>query len=109
VSALQPPTTPAVAGAAAPPTNAPPTNTLAILALVLALIVPVGGIVCGHLALAQVKRTGEPGRDLALAGLIVGYVLTGIAVLVVILMIVFTIWYVTFFAALFSAVATTSV
>ena len=84
-------------------------STLAILAFVLAFVVPLGGVVCGHLALAQIRRTGEPGRELALAGLIVGYVLTGITVLVVVLMIVFTVWYVTFFAALFSAVATTSV
>lgn len=81
---------------------APPTNTLAILALVLSFVVSIGGIVCGHLALAQIKRTGESGRELALAGLIIGYVLTGIAVLAVIAWVVFALWYVSFFMALLS-------
>jgi peptidyl-prolyl cis-trans isomerase B (cyclophilin B) len=63
---------------------APPTNTLAILALVLGFVVPLGGIICGHLALGQIKRTGEGGHGLAMAGLIIGYVLTGLTVLIVI-------------------------
>jgi peptidyl-prolyl cis-trans isomerase B (cyclophilin B) len=63
---------------------APPTNTLAILALVLGFVVPLGGIICGHLALGQIKRTGEAGHGLAMAGLIIGYVLTGLTVLIVI-------------------------
>jgi Domain of unknown function (DUF4190) len=59
---------------------APPTNGLAIAALVCG----VGGfviglsfipaIICGHLARAQIRRTGEQGAGLALAGLILGYV-----------------------------------
>lgn len=60
---------------------APRTNTLAIVALVLGLTVPLGGIICGHLALAQIKRTGEGGHGLALAGAILGYVFTAFAVL----------------------------
>lgn len=75
----------------------PPTNTLAILALVLSFVVSIGGIVCGHLALNQIKRTGESGRELALAGLIIGYVLTGIAVLVVIGYIIFFVVWLAFF------------
>ena len=63
---------------------APPTNTLAILALVLGFVVPIGGIICGHIALGQIKRTGEGGRGLAMAGLILGYALTALTVLVVI-------------------------
>jgi len=68
---------------------APPTNTLAIVALVLGFVVPLGGIICGHLALGQIKRTGEGGRGLALAGLILGYVFTAIIVLYIIGVIVF--------------------
>jgi Domain of unknown function (DUF4190) len=30
-------------------------------------------IVTGHLAISQIKRTGEPGRGLAIAGLVMGY------------------------------------
>ena len=63
---------------------APPTNTLAILALVLGFVVPIGGIICGHIALGQIKRTGEGGHGLALAGLILGYALTALTVLVII-------------------------
>jgi hypothetical protein len=81
---------------------APPMNTLAIVALVLSFVVSIGGIVCGHLALAQIKRTGEAGREFALAGLIIGYVITGAAVLAVIAWAVFALWYVSFFMALLS-------
>ena len=51
------------------------TNTLAIVSLVLSIIgVHLGGIITGHIALGQIKRTGETGRGLALAGTIIGYV-----------------------------------
>jgi Domain of unknown function (DUF4190) len=66
---------------------APPTNGLAIAALVCG----VGGfvvglsfipaIICGHLARRQIRQTGEQGAGLALAGLILGYV--GIALFAV--------------------------
>ena len=61
------------------------TNTLAIVALVLSFFVPLGGIICGHLALGQIKRTGEAGHGLALAGLIIGYVYSALIVLFVII------------------------
>lgn len=42
-------------------------------------------VICGHVALAQIRRTGEQGRGIALAGLIIGYVgLAASAILVVI-------------------------
>ena len=62
----------------------PRTNTLAIVALVLGLTVPIGGIICGHLALNQIKRTGEAGHGLALAGAILGYVGTAFLLLYII-------------------------
>ncbi len=52
------------------------TNTLAIIALILGFVIPPGGIIVGHIALGQIKKTGEAGRGLALAGTILGYVLT---------------------------------
>lgn len=52
------------------------TNTLSIIALILGILVPVGGIVTGHIALNQIKRTGEAGHGLALTGTILGYVFT---------------------------------
>ncbi len=50
------------------------TNTLAIVSLVLAFVVSLGAIICGHIALSQIKKTGERGHGLALAGVIIGYV-----------------------------------
>jgi hypothetical protein len=85
------PTYPAY-GQATPGYYAPPTNTLAILALVLAFVIAPGGIICGHIALGQIKRTGEGGRGLALAGLIIGYVFTGFFVLYIIGVIIFAVW-----------------
>ena len=49
------------------------TNTYAFLAIVLAFIAPVAAIVFGHMGLSQIKRTGDPGRGIALTGLIIGY------------------------------------
>ncbi|MEO5920891.1 MAG: DUF4190 domain-containing protein [Pseudolysinimonas sp.] len=74
----------------------PPTNTLAIVALILGFVVPLGGIIAGHIALGQVKRTGEGGHGLALAGTILGYVFTALGVLGII-------FYLVFFYALFSS------
>lgn len=51
----------------------PKTNTLAIVSLVLAFFISLGAIICGHIALSQIKKTGENGRGLAIAGLVLGY------------------------------------
>jgi Domain of unknown function (DUF4190) len=59
---------------------APPTNGLAIASLVCGVGTFVIGlsfipaIICGHIARGQIRRTGEQGGGLALAGLILGYV-----------------------------------
>lgn len=58
-----------------------PTNTMAILSLVLAFVFAPAGIVLGHIARSQIRDTGERGDGLALAGLIIGYVLTGMMLL----------------------------
>jgi peptidyl-prolyl cis-trans isomerase B (cyclophilin B) len=99
VAPTEQPAYPAYGQPAAPGYYAPPTNTLAILALVLGFVVPLGGIICGHLALGQIKRTGEGGHGLAMAGLIIGYALTGLTILVVI-------GYIVAIALTFGAVAT---
>ncbi|MHC6176368.1 DUF4190 domain-containing protein [Glutamicibacter sp. X7] len=55
--------------------SAPPsTNVFAVLALVLGILTGLFGIIFGHIALNQIKRTGELGYGMALAGLIIGYV-----------------------------------
>ena len=74
---------------------APRTNVLAIISLVascVGLIFPLGyiaGVITGHIALSQIKRTGEGGRPLALAGVIVGYCLFGLWVLFIIAYVIF--------------------
>lgn len=50
------------------------TNSMAIVALIMGLTVAPLGIVFGHIGLSQIKRTGEGGRGLAIAGLILGYI-----------------------------------
>jgi hypothetical protein len=58
------------------------TNTMAILALVFAFIFSPAAIVLGHLAKKQIRQTGEQGEGLATAGLWLGYIFTGLGVLV---------------------------
>lgn len=69
-------------GMPSPPNPVPgaamPTNSMAIAALVSALVFAPLGIVFGHISLSQIKRTGENGRGLAIAGLVIGYV--GVAI-----------------------------
>ena len=67
---------PAPAYAAAPAYGAPAKwNVLAIVSLVTSLLwISLVGIITGHIALSQIKKTGEQGRGLALAGTIIGYV-----------------------------------
>ena len=45
------------------------TNTLAVLGLVFAFIIPLVGLILSVIAKEQIERTGEQGEDLATAGL----------------------------------------
>jgi len=58
------------------------TNSLAIAALVVSLIccAPLG-VIFGHVALSQINKTGEGGRGLAIAGLVIGYVSCALSVI----------------------------
>lgn len=58
-------------------------NTLSVVSLASALtgFGVVAAIITGHISLAQIKRTGQNGRPLALAGVILGYVSIGLWVL----------------------------
>lgn len=66
-STTRPPVSPA-------PGAASRTNTMAVVAFVLAFVVSLGAVICGHIALAQIGRTGEGGRALAVWALVLGYV-----------------------------------
>ncbi len=61
----------------------PPTNTMAILALVFAFVFAPAGIVLGVMARKQIRETREEGDGLALAGIIVGSIASGIWVLII--------------------------
>ena len=65
-----------------------PTNTMAILALVMAFVFAPAGLVLGIVARRQIRRTGEEGNGLALAGIIVGGIVTAFFVLMIALMII---------------------
>jgi len=69
----------------APP--APPHNALAWVSLGLAIgfmmfgvLCSIPAIVCGHIARAQIRRTGEQGAAAALTGLVLGYACTALAI-----------------------------
>jgi Domain of unknown function (DUF4190) len=75
---------------------APPTNTLAIVSLalgvasyfVLPIIGAIAAVITGHMARAQIRRTGEGGTGLALAGLILGYVHLALVVIAIIVVVI---------------------
>jgi eukaryotic-like serine/threonine-protein kinase len=80
---------PAFAPPPPPPPPAPrphrrPVNSLAALSLVSAFVFPPAGAVLGHLGLARIRRTGEPGRGLALAGMTLSYAFIALAVVAVV-------------------------
>jgi hypothetical protein len=56
---------------------------MAIAALILAFVFYPVGIVLGHVARGQIKRTGEGGKGLATAALILGYLQLAVMVGVV--------------------------
>ena len=85
-----------------PPTSAAPvlagqTNTLAMVSLASGIVswflVPiVGGVVAvvtGHMAKAEIRRTGEEGDTLATIGLILGYLHLALVVLLLGLLVLF--------------------
>lgn len=54
------------------------TNPLAIAAFVSSFLIGVTGVILGFIALNQIKTTGERGRGLAIAALVVGCAYTAI-------------------------------
>ncbi|HEY4152424.1 MAG TPA: DUF4190 domain-containing protein [Pseudolysinimonas sp.] len=78
------------------------TNPLAIVSFVASLAAvflwffgSLTAIITGHIALNQIKKTGEAGHGFALAGLIIGYVGIGLTAIIVV-------FYVVVFVALIS-------
>ncbi|WP_371726254.1 peptidylprolyl isomerase [Mycobacterium sp. DBP42] len=65
------------------------TNAMAVASLVCAVLFAPLGILFGHISLSQLKRSGEQGHGIAIAGLIIGYVMTALTVVAVTLAVVF--------------------
>lgn len=70
---------------------APPTNGLAVAALVLGIIWiywlgSILAVIFGHVALRQIQAHHEGGKGLAVAGLVLGYVGLGVLALVLVIM-----------------------
>jgi eukaryotic-like serine/threonine-protein kinase len=65
---------------APPPPHPPQVNPLATLSLVFAFVFAPAGAILGHLGLAQIRRTGELGRDRALIGIALSYAFIGLTV-----------------------------
>lgn len=67
------------------------TNSLAIYSLVLSIasvflvITCIPGVILGHMALKQIKETGEDGEAFAKAGIIVGWVCIALIALMALL------------------------
>jgi hypothetical protein len=74
------------------PLYAPATNEMAIAALILVFVFYPLGIVFGHVARRQIKRSREGGSGLATAALIIGYlqlaVLVGLVLVAAVLVLV---------------------
>lgn len=60
-------------GAQVPAPQAP-MNPLALVSFIGSFFIGLVGVICGHIALKQIKRDGGRGRGFALAGTIIGYV-----------------------------------
>jgi hypothetical protein len=95
-------------GQPAPAYGQPPaakTNTLAIISLIASIagivilwgIGSIAGVICGHISLSQIKKTGEQGRGMAIAGLIVGYAGIVLAIIGVIVAIALSAWLVSYY------------
>jgi hypothetical protein len=67
--------------------GAAPQNTLAVVAFVLSFFAAIPAVICGHVALVQIRRTHERGRGLAIAALVIGYL--GLAISIVFILIAF--------------------
>lgn len=70
----------------------PQTNTMAMLSLIISCVgiftgglLAIVGVILGHIGLNQIKKTGESGRGLGLAGLIIGYIQVAVIAIIVLL------------------------
>ena len=62
----------------------------AIVALATSFVIPIVGVIFGHLALRELKTTGQQGREMAIAGLVVGYALSAAYLLAIFVTLAFS-------------------
>lgn len=68
-----------------------PTNTFALVGFILSLfslvtfITAIPGLVLGHLGLKQIRETGQDGHGMAIAAVVIGWVVVGLGVLSVLI------------------------
>lgn len=84
-----------------PPSYGAPTNGLAIASMVVSLVALVGGMLCcvlpgllglvgavmGHVARRQIRASGESGNGFALAGIVIGWIVLALTLVVVVLVV----------------------
>jgi hypothetical protein len=78
-----------------PQNNQPASDgALPVVALILAFVVPLAGAIVGHIALNQMRdgRIVDTNKSLAKAGMILGWVFTGLTALVIAFYVVLIIW-----------------
>ncbi|WP_168187112.1 DUF4190 domain-containing protein [Williamsia sp. 1138] len=66
-----------------------PMSGLTLSAMVASIIFGPLGIVLGHMALRQIKKTGEEGRGVALAATVIGYIMTAAGILSIVVALTF--------------------
>ncbi|MDR6970630.1 DUF4190 domain-containing protein [Leifsonia shinshuensis] len=62
-------------------------NTMSIVAFVATFFISILGIILGFVALSQIKRTGEQGRGLALAAIIIGFIALALGIIFTIIIV----------------------
>jgi peptidyl-prolyl cis-trans isomerase B (cyclophilin B) len=68
------------------------TNAMAIAGFVTSFFVSILGIIFGAIGLSQIKKTGESGKGLAVAGVVIGSVFTGLWVIGIVVMVIASIF-----------------
>jgi len=87
------------------PAASPPTNGMAIASMVISIVSILGlcgygiggllgllGAILGHVARRQIRERGENGDGMALAGVVMGWIATALAVLVIVGFVIFFVW-----------------